>query len=140
MNPLFLILFFTNSLFVNINTDKNQTLVIHFQDFFEKDFISLKINNCNIFNNLIVKSDASTGFTGIEVKMVREERQTYIIQYFDKKMKCTIKEKSIKLFIMMNAHQNKFLIDPSKGKYIGLNKMNDSTLHFIQTTKGFEYQ
>ena len=58
MNPLFLILFFTNSLFVNINTDKNQTLVIHFQDFFEKDFISLKINNCNIFNNFIVKSDA----------------------------------------------------------------------------------
>lgn len=143
-------------IFCNISTffaqsAENSKLKISFNDFFEKDTVSLEINKNKIVNNLVITSRKSIGFADLDVtilscnkvkiykKLIISGKSTVSNKELNLKHKLKFKN-IVNLFLTLNEKKQEFKIDLNKGKYIGLSK-NDSTaeLSLSQSEYPFEY-
>ncbi len=62
-----------------MDTKKETLLEIAFQDFFREDTVSLNIEDCNVFRNIVVTSDEILGITDICVQIIKEVSDTVLI-------------------------------------------------------------
>lgn len=113
-------------------------LEITFQDFFNKDIISLKINDCTIFNRKEITSNEILGFTDLSIKLIESDK--VIIK--DKKITLPCSITSTNTFtlkiVLNNQKETIYTINQKKGKYIGLNKIGNE-LKINQSKEPFEY-
>ena len=124
-----------------MDTKKETLLEIAFQDFFREDTVSLNIEDCNVFRNLVVTSDEILGITDICVQIIKEVSDTVLIKYQDNEEICHYKsDKTMQMSVVLNGQKFDFDITPSKGKYIGFGKNNDGSLDMIQSKDPFEYE
>ncbi len=124
-----------------MDTKKETLLEIAFQDFFRDDTVSLNIEDCNVFRNLVVTSDEILGITDICVQIIKEVSDTVLIKYQDNEEICHYKsDKTMQMSVVLNGQKFDFDITPSKGKYIGFGKNNDGSLDMIQSKDPFEYE
>ncbi|MEG0929134.1 hypothetical protein [Chryseobacterium sp.] len=144
---LLIIIFCSISIISAQNTDN--ILKISFNDFFDKDTISLGINRNKIINGLVITSRKSIGFADLDVtvtdcnkvkiynKLIVSGQST--VSNKEIKLKYTLKLKSkVNIFLTLNGEKQKFVIDVKKGKYIGLNK-NKDRFELSQSQYPFEY-
>jgi hypothetical protein len=123
----------------NINLEKILLFEIDFQDFFENDRASLRLNNCIIFENVQLVSDKSEGLTDIILKGYWCEKNKIEIIFKKKSVICNFSEHKIDLLILFNNKEKPYLIDLRKGKYLGFSKKNSDELVFNQSLKPFVY-
>ena len=123
---------------INHHTNDTSFLEIHFQDFFLNDRMGVKFNQCEVFKNLEVSSDKSTGTTGVQIKLFKEHN-SYLIRWLDKKFVCNQTNGAISLVIALNGAEHNYSIDISKGKYLGFSKKNKGELSFVQSQTSFVY-
>lgn len=125
---------------VNENTIDNKLHAnIDFQDFFANDKATFFINNCLIFNNEYLNSDKSVGVTGVFLKIKKEKTSLIILLNDEKTIKCITKDNELNLKIMVNNVESIFTINLKKGKYIGLEKLDNNKLYLNQSLVPFEY-
>lgn len=143
-------------IFCNISTffaqsTGNNILKISFNDFFEKDTVSLEINKNKIVNNLVITSRKSIGFADLDIiildcnkvkiynKVIISGKSTTSNKEIALKRKLKFNH-IINLSLTLNGKKQEFKIDIKKGKYIGLSK-NDvkSEFSLSQSQNSFEY-
>jgi len=138
---VFTLILFQNCIANFFNKDKlseEAKIEVHFQDFFKDDFISLTINNLEIITNEKLFSEPSTGFTGLVIKITKDNVFLVINNKVLKKNKFEINQ-SFFLKIRLNNKEHLYEINISHGKYIGFSKKTGDNLDFIQTEKKFIY-
>jgi hypothetical protein len=121
---------------------KNETesiLEIDFQDFFKSDMITLKLNNCIIFENASLVSNKSTGLTDARLKVYWNGKEGFKIIYKGNPIICKPAQKEITLLVSVNGKESKYFIDLKKGKYIGFSKKGDHDLLLSQSPSAFQY-
>ena len=122
----------------------NTIIEIDFEDFFEEDTVSFTVNECQVFQNLLLTSDLSVGLTGVQV-LFREPNEIVLLQgYGEKQKKETIQcelgnNKKYKMTVVLNGNKNDFTIRKSKGKYIVFEKVR-LKIEFIQSPRPFEHE
>lgn len=132
-------------LFVGFNSNaqkQDNELEISFQDNFNKDNVSLKIENCKIFKNQNLTS-REIGFAGITVQFFEPNK---ILVYengdiiLEKKCRLNL-NKEIKLRLKLNGESEVLKINLSNGKFIGINKDYDKEKFKLrQLAIPFEYE
>lgn len=123
------------------NAQKNdRKLEISFQDHFKGDTVSLRIGKCEMFKNKILTS-REIGFAGITItlyelnKIVISENGIIILE-----KKCNINlNKKLNLNLELNNRKKVLKVNINTGKYIGLNKDNNS-FELRQLKVPFEYE
>jgi len=124
----------------SMNTKTETLLEIDFQDFFKEDTVSLNMEDCNVFSNLVLTSDEILGMTEISVQVIKETSRTILIKYQESEERCPFKsDKSLQVSVILNGKKNVFDIDPTKGKYIGFGKKIDE-IYMLQSEHPFEYE
>lgn len=121
------------------NMNDSTLFEIDFQDFFINDTVSLRINNCAIFNNVRLLSNGSLGLTKMRVKVSRNKGSDCQVKFLNKAIKCRIANDEIKLTILLNGAENKYTININDGKYIGFSKKDGGELYFNQSKIPFQY-
>jgi len=122
------------------NTPKtdNMLMDIEFQDYFVNDKIDLKINNVLICKDVVVNSSESTGFTDVTIIINKLDKNLAQIHYSNLTSNIKLTDK-IKIDIFLNGVENVFVVDGSKGKYVGFSKKDGNQLYFMQRTRRFVY-
>jgi len=111
-----------------------------FQDFFLDDYVSLKIENCPVFEGVYMTSSFSTGITGVNVKGIKRAYQRTSIWYGQKEGPCTIKRQdSLSFTVSLNGGEWNFVADLRDGRYIGLEKSPKGIIVVSQSESPFEY-
>jgi hypothetical protein len=124
----------------NLCGGKNSYLVIHFQDYFNNDNVSLKINGNIVFENIMLTSDNTSGYTDFCIEIGKERKHNFFIKHANKIQRYTTREKILIITVIVNKHENKYYVNPFKGKFIGFNKISDSSLYMSQSRIAFKYQ
>lgn len=114
-------------------------LEIHFQDFFVNDKVRLTINDCEVFRSLTLKSNELFGSTGLKVIITKGGKTEILLSFLTEKKVCKSKGQTIKIVILVNDRENKFVVDPRNGKYVGFSKKNGDELIMLQSQLSFEY-
>jgi hypothetical protein len=116
-------------------------LEIDFRDYFKNDIVSFKIDNYYIFNDLKLKSDEILGYADIYIKVFKINDHSLLIKYSDIEIECNgLSGNDIVLTVVINDIPNVFVIDVSKGKYVGFDKETDNIIYMSQRDKPFEYE
>jgi hypothetical protein len=140
INILINILMF-NNVYALSNIEKQDSFLfeIHFQDNFNQDIIGCKINDCMIFDYKKISSDSILGTTMLIVKGLINDKQLSII-FYGNKILCTLNNNTtLKIVITINHLEQTFVVDLTRGKYIGISKKFDNKLLLIQQDHQFEY-
>jgi hypothetical protein len=113
---------------------------IDFQDFFKKDTISLKVDQCVVLADTPLTSDRSTGFTGVYIQAYALDDQHFKLIYNNRVIVCPGKANAISLNLWINKKEEDYIVDLSLGKYIGFSKQdNASKLSLNQRLTPYEY-
>ncbi len=120
--------------------NNDRKLEISFQDHFKGDTISLRIGKCEMFKNKILTS-REIGFAGITItlyelnKIVISENGIIILE-----KKCNINlNKKLNLNLELNNRKKVLKVNINTGKYIGLNK-DDNSFELRQLKVPFDYE
>jgi len=111
---------------------------IDFQDFFTKDFVELNLNGCSIFSDTLT-SDKSDGLTNTRLNVYKRGKIGYLVKFNGKTIECDAENQELNLIIILNGHQNKFMVHLTKGKYLGISKKNISEVYIHQSKAPFVY-
>jgi hypothetical protein len=116
--------------------DTVQIAEIHFQDFFKNDTISLFIETCNCFENVVISSDESIGLTNLIIEVFQNK-----VLFLNTSKTCNLDVIDSKLLIKirLNGKVSEFLVDLKNGKNIGINKKSKNELTFNQSVSRFIY-
>jgi hypothetical protein len=130
IKTLMVLFFLNNHLAIPVADTSSKEVVfkIDFQDFFNKDTVTLRINNCLIFKDNLLMSDRSTGLTKARIKAYFNDGQSIKILCDGRSQLC-----------MFNHCVKKYEADLTKGKYIGISKKSATELSFRQSQKPFIY-
>ena len=121
-------------------TDSNGNILqIDFQNFFDRDSVTLAINNCVILEDYLITSSKIDGFTGLSIKIGRQDRGKAVVSYLNKKIICNHFTGEISMSVTLNKKRLRYVIDLTKGMYVGLSKLGNDELSFVQTDKAFVY-
>jgi hypothetical protein len=112
---------------------------IDFQDFFNSDTISLRVNDCINFKNIVLTSNKSTGLTDKIFKGYTYGKDQVIIFFKGSSNICNYSTNQIFLFISLNGEEKKYTIDIRKGSYLGFSKKGNDNLTFLQSITPFQY-
>lgn len=136
--------FFFLFLFIGFNSNaqkqNNNKLEVSFQDNFNKDNVSLKIEKCQVFKNQILTSK-EIGFVGIIIQFFEPNK---ILVYengdliLEKKCKLAL-NKEIKFRLKLNGKNEVLKINLTNGKFIGINQDKDK-FKLRQSETPFEYE
>jgi phosphoribosylformylglycinamidine (FGAM) synthase-like amidotransferase family enzyme len=122
------------------DTAEIQTIFqVDFQDFFQHDTVTLGINGCSIFSNQLLTSDRSTGLTSAIIKGQLINNAQIKVYFNGRSSVCMYSKNKIFISVILNHFENKYEVDLSKGKYIGLSKQNNHELFISQSKRQFIY-
>ncbi len=136
-----MIKFFIFFISLNISAqDLNNEFQVSFQDGFDNDVVSLKVENCGVIRNKILKS-REIGFTGVRIEFYSNKITVFENRTIIYEEKCSLNlNKDLKLHLILNNNKSKILINVNKGKYIGLSKnIKKDQFKFQQINRPFEY-
>ena len=111
---------------------------VHFQNNFQGDSVSLRINGCVIFEKEKLESDCVLGVTKALVFGYNDGNKCQI-KCFNKSISCNCVDNSLDIFVVLNNKEIVLSVDLRKGKYIGLSKKGISDLYLRQSIILFEY-
>lgn len=136
---LFILIFLIgcNSLKKKSATNMDSILEITFQEFFNNDKLSLKLNEFEIFENIFVSSNKTSKITNLTVKAFNDNVLISNRQVKKIYLKFSLKNNLV-IKTFLNDKQEIFEIDLTKGKYIGFDKKIDE-LYLLQSKTPFEY-
>jgi len=117
---------------------ENIIMQVDFQDFFENDTVALKINDCLIFTNAILKSHDIIGITDMSVKF-EQKGEGYKCAFKDSSVTCDRFHSNVKIQITLNRVLREYNINVDNGKYIGFSKKSKNDLDLIQSVSPFHY-
>lgn len=123
----------------SIDTLKESVLEIDFQDFFKQDRISLSINDCLVFKDLLLSSDKIDGFTGVSVRLYLLKNSKVLVKYMDKELTYKMGTGKLTIKVLLNNNENSYILDIKKGKCIGFSKKNENNLLMNQSNRSFQY-
>lgn len=122
------------------SNNSEMIFTIDFQDFFERDTVTLQVNNCVVFEDLILTSDKSTGITSIQVVYNHKGYLKLLSSGKEKEINCQLKENSEYVIkVLVNGESNSFRVDLDKGGYLGFDKKTGNKLQLNQSQVAFEY-
>jgi hypothetical protein len=141
IKTLMVLFFLNNHLAIPVADTSSKEVVfkIDFQDFFNKDTVTLRINNCLIFKDNLLMSDRSTGLTKARIKAYFNDGQSIKILCDGRSQLCMYLKGKISISILFNHCVKKYEADLTKGKYIGISKKSATELSFRQSQKPFIY-
>ena len=119
--------------------EKEMVFEIDFQDFFLKDTASLNINGSVIFKENQLTSDRSTGLTNIITKGYLQNNDTINVIFKNTAKHIEFSNNKISISLIFNHYPWQYLVDLSKGKYIGFSKKGKNEIVFRQSLKPFVY-
>lgn len=123
---------------------KESCLEIDFQDFFQEDTMTLKMNDCIVFENLVLTSSQSTGLTNVQVFAYEYSAGLISLKLVlwgdsDKEV-CRLKKNEVyHAEIILNGQMVSFELFLGRGKYFGFSKKGEADLYFNQSQIPFEY-
>jgi len=120
-------------------TKKEVIFQIDFQDFFHNDTVTLRINDCLVFKDHQLTSEISTGLTDARVKGYLDDEMQISIFFSSESHLCMYSKDKISISIVLNHYIKKYVVDLSKGRYIGFSKKDKNELSFSQSQKPFIY-
>jgi len=118
--------------------EKESYAELNMGDFFEKDTVSLYINNTVVFYNRELNSDFSTGLTGDDIYLFRENIGG-IIEYDKNKMILPLLSDIILIKVCINGSCKEFNLNIEKGKYFSIDKVSDKEVKVFQSPTMIEY-
>ncbi|MES2648149.1 MAG: hypothetical protein V4717_14835 [Bacteroidota bacterium] len=123
---------------INYKTSNDIVATIDLQGGFDKDTISISINNTRFIHNLIVTSNSITEYTGFSLRIKKSSPGKLRMIY--KKESKPLKEFAGNMFItlLVNGSVSEFETDLIDGKYIGITKRN-GILELIQLERVIYY-
>lgn len=119
------------------NYSSDEKMVLAFQDFFDNDTVSVKVNHCTILKDKLLKSDEIIGYTRIILTVNKANKVFLGSNLVSTNCSVDLKEKN-SVTIILNGNETVFEIDLAKGAYIGFDK-KDKGLYLIQSKIPFEY-
>ncbi|HEY9185823.1 MAG TPA: hypothetical protein VIM94_10900 [Salegentibacter sp.] len=142
MKKLFLILLILSS--CGTGNKKNNPIegifTLDFQSNFSKDSTTLFINDCLIFENVILESDKIDGVTNMSIELKQHKNSGVIVDINGKEqITCKGAVKPLRLKIIVNQVVNNLYLDLERGKYIGFDKTFENKLKLNQSYYPFEY-
>lgn len=140
MRNLFIILFILNIGCMTVNKQsfmKVEKIIVSFHGFFENDTISVKLNNCLILKDKLLKSDDIIGYTGVTLTVDNSNRVFLGKELLGTSCLIDLMDEN-NVAVILNGYQENFKIDLSKGIYIGFDKKGKQ-LYLIQSKTPFEY-
>ena len=84
-------------------------------------------------------SDKSEGLTNVQVKVHTYNKSKLEVVFGKKSMMCNLDNNKINLSVLFNNTHLQFIIDLSKGKFIGFSKKSKNELILNQSAKPFIY-
>jgi hypothetical protein len=111
---------------------------IDFQDHFKNDTTSLEINGQRIFSDSILSSESSDGLTKAIVKIYPGEKNKMRVNVFGNTTVIPYSD-TLCLLVTINSISRFYKADLSKGKYVGLTKINNNNLLLSQSPRPFQY-
>jgi hypothetical protein len=137
-NICFFVLLLCNSCIISQQKKiKVEKIVIDFQDFFKNDTVSIYFNNCQLFENKILNSNQVLGHTGVTLQI--NNQNDVMLGNTALNIHCTVNLKlENEVNIILNGNMERFIIDLSKGIYIGFDK-KEKHLYLLQSKMPFEY-
>ena len=123
----------------HLEDEKKFLLVVDFQADFENDNATFYIEDCLIFENVILVSNEIIGTTGERVRIFENKEKQIIVEYKDKNTECNISKDKVQMKIILNGKRQDIVIDISKGIYIGLIKADDGKVYPFQSEFPFRY-
>lgn len=114
------------------------SLEITFQNFFDKDTVRLKINDCTIIGETEITSNRILGITDLSIKLTKSNKIT--IKKKEVTLPCSITSTDILTLkaTLNNQEESIYTINQKDGKYIGFNKI-EGKLKITQSKTPFEY-
>jgi predicted P-loop ATPase/GTPase len=100
------------------NSKDSLQFSIYFASGFNRDSLSLQINNTNIFENKFATTDLSDGITNIHIY----QNQNNLRIWKDKKLPPLKFKDLLVLDIKLNGRLEKVIVDLSNGKYVLIDK------------------
>ncbi len=123
-----------------IDSNVHTIAEIEFQDGFNKDSVSLMIENCNIFDENIVTSSKVHGTTSLIATVYKKKNKTMVITSDERSITCNNQMKeTFSIIVQVNSFSQKLNLNISKGKYIGLNRGNNEII-ILQSVRPFKYE
>ncbi len=121
----------------NITSGNMRSFTIDFQNHFDQDVISLRINGCLIFDKKIVSSIENIGFAELRV-VVEPVQGSFIATIEGEEVRCNNNQK-VELEVTLNGHRHIYRVDLSQGVHLGFNNLDSATMHFRQSQFPFIY-
>jgi len=136
---------------------------IDLQDWFENDTVTIYINECLVLKNEVLRSNVSTGYTGVNLTIVNNTRSAIIKRapiiyiadcphwpdiFYGYPPDTTILDLSclitwtstVRVTAILNRHKENFDIDLNKGAYIGFSRREcGQRLWLSQSERPFIY-
>ncbi len=139
MKFLLIALFLMKSIISFSQEEPSLIFQIDFQDFFNKDIISLSINDKRIVENECITSEPSMGLTKLRIKCNKSNDQV-LIQVLGKDYVQHLKlNRKINFKLELNGSKFTYKIDLLKGKYIGFSKRGSNQLYLRHFQQPFMY-
>lgn len=113
-------------------------LEITFQNYFNKDTVSLKINDCVVVKRETITSNEILGITGLKINLIDKEKIQLRTENIILPCKIDIDDKFTLEVTLNKKVSEKFKVDIKNGKYIGFNKV-EGKIAISQSMKPFEY-
>jgi hypothetical protein len=115
-----------------------EELEISFIEGFRRDQVAVHLNEFKIIDT-VLESEKVSGFTGFNFD-VQRFKKFVSIGHDNRTFNYPIKEaENLNFVVAVNEYKNSFVFDPTKGKYIGLNKDTSNKVIFWQQKHPFEY-
>ncbi|MBL7762205.1 MAG: hypothetical protein JNL23_02145 [Chitinophagaceae bacterium] len=132
------------------NKDTTQLLLqLDFQKNFDKDTVSLSIENNVVYSKIILSSVDIVDFTLFRIYVIKEESGNTLAIYNGKrndngmdfygKSKISSIKKNVRLSCKINDCESIKYLDISSGKFVGISKFKKDSIVIIQREKSFQY-
>lgn len=116
----------------------NRLLQVDFQNFFERDVATFYINDCLVFENVILETDKIDGVTNMVLELKKDDKDFLVTDNYILN-DCQIYNDNLSLKLILNNVISIFEVDLEKGKYVGFDKGLNNKAQLNQSKEPFEY-